>query len=103
MNITVKDGSQKMSNEVQEDTGGQVFNLVARRKIRALNKNIQELTEVTTLIKSTMQGLSKYNHLNGVRYRVNDLFVLYQEMKNIKNKKLELLERLKNEQKELEG
>lgn len=75
-----------------------VHSLVTRRKIQALDKNIQELTEVTTVLKAAIQGLSKYNHYSNVRNRSNDLFVFYQEVKRTKEKKLEILERLKNEQ-----
>lgn len=79
-----------------------VRSLTHLRKIRALDKNIQELTEVTTIVKTAMQGLGKYTHYSNVRHRVNDLFVFYSEIKNTKEQKLEILERLKNEQKELE-
>jgi hypothetical protein len=80
-----------------------VVSLVTRRKIKALDKNIQELTEVTTILRSAMQGLGKYTHYSNVRNRVNDLFVFYQEVKGYKEKQLQILERLQNEQKELEG
>ena len=75
-----------------------VLSLVSRRKIKALDKNIQELTEVTTILKSTMQILSKYNHYSNVRNRVNDLFVFYKEVKDAKDKKLDILKRLKDEE-----
>lgn len=74
-----------------------VVSLVNHRKIQALNKNIQELTEITTVLKTAMQALSKYNHYSSVRYKVNDLIVFYNEVKTTKNKKVELLERLQNE------
>lgn len=74
-----------------------VVSLVNKRKIAALDRNIQELGEVTTAIKSAMQTLSQYNHYSNVRHRVNDLFALYQEVKSAKEKKLDILERLKNE------
>ena len=78
--------------------------MVSRRKIKALDKNIQELTEITTVLRTTMQALSKYNHYSDVKNKVNQLFVFYNEVKTIRNKKQEILERLKNEQqKELEG
>lgn len=81
-----------------------VYNMVSRRKIKALDKNIQELTEITTVLRTTMQALSKYNHYSDVKNKVNQLFVFYNEVKTIRNKKQEILERLKNEQsKELEG
>jgi len=75
-----------------------VRSMVSRRKIKALDKDIAELTEVTTILKTAMQGLSKYNHYSNIRNRVNDMFVFYNEIKMNKNKKLEILERLKNEQ-----
>jgi dTDP-4-amino-4,6-dideoxygalactose transaminase len=79
-----------------------VHSLVNRRKIQALEKTVTELTEVTTILKKAMQGLSKYNSYSDVKNRVNDLFVFYKEIEKAKDKKLEILERLKNEQKELE-
>lgn len=79
-----------------------VVSLTGRRKIQALNKNIQELTEVTTILRSAMQSLAKYNHYSNVRNRVNDLFLFYKEVKAAKDKKAEILERLKNEQQELD-
>jgi len=79
-----------------------VISLVNRRKITALEKNIQELSEVTTITKAAIQGLSKYIHYSDIKKRVNDLFVLHQEIKASREKKSEILQRLKNEQ-ELEG
>jgi hypothetical protein len=76
----------------------EVVDLVSHRKIKALDANIKELVEVTTAIKSAMQGLSKYTHYSSVRNRVNDLFVLYKEVKSTKEKKQEILQRLKYEQ-----
>ena len=75
-----------------------VRSLTTRRKIKALDKDIQELTEVTTVLKTAMQGLSKYNHYSNIRNRVNDMFVFYNEIKTARDKKREILERLKNEQ-----
>ena len=77
---------------------GKVVSLIRLRKIKALDKNIQELTEVTTILRSAMQDLTKYTHYSNVRHRVNDLFVFYKEVKAAKDKSLETLERLKNEQ-----
>lgn len=74
-----------------------VLSLVNRRKIKALEKNIKELGDITTAIKAAIQNLSQYNHYSNVRNRVNDMFVFYQELKTAKNKKIEILERLKNE------
>lgn len=96
----VLDGKQKMSEEVPVESEGKVYDLVNRRKIKALNKNIQELTEVTTILRSTMQDLAKYTHYSNVRNRVNDLFVFYKEVKTAQEKSLETLQRLKNEQSE---
>lgn len=74
-----------------------VSSLVNRRKIRALDKSIKELAEVTTVIKAAMTGLSKFNHYSNIRNRVNDLFLIYKEVKEARDKKLLILERLKNE------
>lgn len=71
--------------------------MVARRKIQALEANVAELAEVTTVLKSAIQGLTKYNHYSSIRNRVNDLFVLYQDIKIAKQKKVEIIQRLKNE------
>lgn len=89
-----------MSSDSKECTENNVVSLVNLRKARALDKNIQELTEITTIIKTTMQALSKYNHYSDVRSRVNNLFVFYNEVKSDKNKKVKILQRLKDEQKQ---
>lgn len=78
-----------------------VPNLASRRKIKALDKDIRDLTEVTTILKTAMTGLGKYTHYSNIRNRVNDMFVFYTEIKHAKDKKLEILQRLKNE--ELDG
>lgn len=75
-----------------------VISLVTRRKITALEKNIQELTEVTTIVKTAMQGLGKYTTYSNVRNHVNELFLFYKELKDSRDRKIELLERLKNEE-----
>lgn len=74
-----------------------VLNMVNKRKIAALETNIQELSDVTTILKSTMTSLSKYNHYSKVRSRVNELFAFYNEVKADKEKQTQHLERLKNE------
>ena len=74
-----------------------VIDMVSRRKIQALEENVKELTEITTTLKNAIQSLTKFNHYSMIRNRVNDLFVLYQDTKNAKQKKVEILERLKNE------
>lgn len=75
-----------------------VLDMASRRKIKALDKDIQELTEVTTILKTAMQGLGKYTHYSNIRNRVNDMFVFYTEIKTARDKKQQILERLKNEQ-----
>lgn len=75
-----------------------VHSLVNRRKITALDKKIVELDEVIVVLRAAMQGLNKYNHYSNVRNRVNDLLAFYREVKDSKEKSLEILQRLKNEQ-----
>lgn len=75
-----------------------VLNMVNKRKIAALETNIQELTEVTTILRSAMRDLSKYNHYSNVRSRVNELFAFHREVKESKDKQVQHLERLKNEE-----
>ena len=79
------------------DSDGNVISLVNRRKITALEKNVKELGDVAKILKNSIQDLTKYNHYSSIRNRVGDLFILYQDIKIAKNKKLEILERLKNE------
>lgn len=74
-----------------------VVSMVNRRKIKALEANLAELAEVTTILRGTMQNLSKYNHYSNIRTQVNNLFSLYNDVKQARSKKLEILERLKNE------
>lgn len=75
-----------------------VVDLVARRKIKALEKNLAEMAEVTTVLKSTIQSLTKFNHYSNIKRQVGELFFLYTDIKQARDKKLEILERLKNEQ-----
>ena len=75
-----------------------VTDLSAYKKIKHLDKSIKELTQISILLKKTIQDLTKFEHYSSIRRRVDDLFVLYQDIKMHKNKKLEVLERLKNEQ-----
>ena len=75
-----------------------VISLTNYKKIKSLENNIKELNDVSSVLKKTIQELTKFNHYSMIRRRVDDLFVLYQDIKMHKNKKLEVLERLKNEQ-----
>jgi hypothetical protein len=76
-----------------------VVDFVNYKKIKNLQKNITELNNISTILKKSIQELTTFNHYSTIRRRVDDLFVLYQDIKMHKNKKLEILERLKNEQK----
>jgi hypothetical protein len=75
-----------------------VVDLLTHRKIKSLNKNIKELTEISGILKKTIQELTKFEQYSSIRRSVGDLFTLYQDIKVHKNKKIEILERLKNEQ-----
>ncbi len=74
-----------------------VISLVNKRKIKALEANLTELAEITTILKGTMQSLSKYKHYSMIRNRINDLLSLYTDIKKHRANKLEILEKLKNE------
>ena len=75
-----------------------IIDLISYKKMKNLEKNIKELTDISSMLKKTIQELTKFNHYSIIRRRTDDLFVLYQDIKMHKNKKLEILERLKNEQ-----
>jgi hypothetical protein len=75
-----------------------VIDLAVYKKIKHLNKNINELTEISSVLKRCIQDLTKFQDYSTIRRRLDDLFVLYQDIKTNKNKKLEVLQRLKNEQ-----
>ena len=75
-----------------------LVDLSSYKKIKHLNKNIKELTEICVVLKKSIQDLTKFQHYSTIRRRMDDLFVLYQDIKMNKTKKLEILERLKNEQ-----
>ena len=75
-----------------------VVDFVNYKKIKNLQKNITELNNIAIILKKSIQELTTFNHYSTIRRRVDDLFVLYQDIKMHKNKKLEILERLKNEQ-----
>lgn len=74
-----------------------VISLTTRRKIIALEENTKELGEIAISIKSAIQSLSKHTNYSNIKYKVNDLFELYTDVKQVRSKKLEILERLKNE------
>lgn len=76
---------------------GEIVDLHARKKIAALTSNLKELDEVSNILKSTISSLTKYEKYSSVKRRIEDLFVLYQDIKRAKTAKLEMLERLKNE------
>lgn len=82
-------GNQKMDN---------LYNLDNRRKIKYLDKNVKELNEVVAVLKKSIQDLTKYEKYSSIRRRVEDLFVLYQDIKRARDSKLEIITRLKNEQ-----
>lgn len=75
-----------------------VVDLSVYKKIKHLDKNVKELTEISNVLKRCIQDLTKFKDYSSIRRRLDDLFVLYQDIKTHKNKKLEVLERLKNEQ-----
>lgn len=75
-----------------------VVDLSVYKKIKHLDKSIKELNEISIVLKRLIQDLTKFEHYSSIRRRVDDLFVLYQDIKMHKNKKLEVLQRLKNEQ-----
>jgi hypothetical protein len=75
-----------------------VADLVAYRKIKALEKHIKELNEITPILKSAIKSLTTYEKYSSIKRRIEDLFVLYQDIKRSKKSKIETLARLKNEQ-----
>jgi fibrillarin-like rRNA methylase len=74
-----------------------VVDLVAYRKIKSLEKHIKELNEITPILKSAIKDLTTYEKYSSIRRRIEDLFVLYQDIKRSKKSKIETLARLKNE------
>jgi hypothetical protein len=74
-----------------------VIDLSNYKKIKHLDKNIKELTQISTILKKSIQDLTKFDHYSSIRRRLDDLFVLYQDIKLHKNKKIEVLKRLQNE------
>ncbi len=76
---------------------GNVYDLVTRRKIKYLEANIKELNELLPVLKKSIKDLTTYDKYSSIRRRVEDLFVLYQDIKRSKTSKIETLARLKNE------
>lgn len=74
-----------------------VVDLVKRKKIKHLSKNIEEMNGLTAVLKNTLNSLQPYTHYASIKRKSEDLFILYQDIKRAKQTKLELLERLKNE------
>ncbi len=81
---------------------GNVIDLERRIKLKAVNESIRELDEVAALLKSTIKSLTKYDKYASVKRRLDDLFMLYQDIKRAKEKKLELITRLENEKRMVE-
>lgn len=74
-----------------------VIDLVARRKIDALSKHVKELDEISKILRTTIKDLTKYDKYSTIKHRVGDLFELYQDIKQAKESKSEILQRLKND------
>jgi ABC-type uncharacterized transport system fused permease/ATPase subunit len=74
-----------------------VINLITYRKIKSLKQNIKELKQVSNILKNCINDLKKFDHYSSVRRRLEDMFVLYQDIERERFKKLEALERLKHE------
>jgi hypothetical protein len=74
-----------------------VISLITYRKIKSLKQNIKELGQVSNILKNSINDLKKFDHYSSVRRRLEDMFVLYQDIKREQLKKLEALERLKHE------
>ena len=74
-----------------------VIDLVARRKISALSKHVKELDEISKILKTSINSLTKYDKYSTIKHRVGDLVELYRDIKQAKESKSEILQRLKNE------
>jgi inorganic pyrophosphatase len=74
-----------------------VVSLVHRKKIKYLAENIKELDEVSKILKTSIHSLTTYEKYASVKRRIEDLFILYQDIKRAKQAKLDTLQRLKNE------
>jgi hypothetical protein len=74
-----------------------IVDLHSRKKIAALTKHLQELEEISSILKNTIESLTKYDKYSSIKRSVEDMFVLYQDTKRAKQTKLEVLQRLKNE------
>jgi hypothetical protein len=74
-----------------------VIDLSNYKKIKHLDKNIKELNQISIILKKSIQDLTKFDHYSSIKRRLDDLFVLYQDIKLHKNKKIEVLKRLQNE------
>lgn len=74
-----------------------LVDLDTHRKVKYLEKNIKELDELLPVLKQSIKDLTKYDKYSSIRRRVEDLFILYQDIKRSKNSKIETLARLKNE------
>lgn len=74
-----------------------VVDLTARRKIIALTKHLKELDEICVILKTSMSSLTTYDKYSSIKRSVEDLFILYQDIKRAKQSKVDVLQRLKNE------
>ena len=74
-----------------------VLNLVSIKKSKAIKESIRDLDDVARILKSSIRDLTTYEKYASVKRRIEDLFVLYQDIKRAKQSKLDILERLKHE------
>ena len=74
-----------------------IVDLRSRKKIAALTQHLKELEEISSILKNTIESLTKYDKYSSIKRSVEDMFVLYQDTKRAKKNKLEVLQRLKNE------
>lgn len=86
-------------NDDSSNAPNNVIDLTVRKKVKALTQNLKELDEICIILKSSISSLTTYEKYASVKRRIEDLFILYQDIKRSKRNKLDLLERLKNEEK----
>ena len=67
------------------------------KKLRKLQENINELIELEKTLKESIISLTKFEKYSSIRRRIEDLFVLHQDIKRSISIRKQTLERIKNE------
>lgn len=84
-----------MSNVIDLDEARQIKK--RQKQLVKLEENITELKELEKTLHGIIISLTKFDKYSTVRRRIDDIFVVYQDIKRTAKSRAETLARLKNE------